>query len=93
MSWSEVILLVRGTSGEGPGLLSRYRDSLLAGRSVDRIPLRARFFAPAQNGPGAQPAPCNGHRVSFPRLNLPGRGLDHPPPSRAEVKERVELYL
>ena len=23
----------------------------------------------------------------------PGRGVDHPPPSSAEVKERVELYL
>jgi hypothetical protein len=23
----------------------------------------------------------------------PGRGVNHPPPSRAEVKEIVELYL
>jgi hypothetical protein len=23
----------------------------------------------------------------------PGRGVDHPPPSSAEVQERVELYL
>jgi hypothetical protein len=22
-----------------------------------------------------------------------GRGVDHPPPSNAEIKERVELYL
>ena len=31
--------------------------------------------------------------VSFPRVKRPGRGLDHPPPSSAEVKERVELYI
>ena len=30
---------------------------------------------------------------SFPGVKRPGRGADHPPPSRAEVKERVELYL
>jgi len=24
---------------------------------------------------------------------LPGRGIDHPPSSSAEVKETVELYL
>ena len=25
----------------------------------------------------------------FPGVKWPGRGVDHPPPSRAEVKERV----
>jgi hypothetical protein len=30
---------------------------------------------------------------SFPGVNRPGRGVDHTPPSSAEVKERVELYL
>jgi hypothetical protein len=35
----------------------------------------------------------NGYRVSFPVAKRPGRGVDHPPPSSAEVKERVELYL
>ena len=27
------------------------------------------------------------------RAEWPGRGVDHPPPSRAEVNERVDLYL
>ena len=27
------------------------------------------------------------------RLTAAGRGVDHPPPSSAEVKEKVELYL
>jgi hypothetical protein len=29
----------------------------------------------------------------FSRVNRPGRGVDHPPPSGAEVKETVKLYL
>ena len=29
----------------------------------------------------------------FPGLKWPGRGVDHPPQSIAEVKETVELYL
>jgi hypothetical protein len=28
-----------------------------------------------------------------PGVKRPGRGVDHPPPSSAEVKDRVELYL
>jgi len=30
---------------------------------------------------------------SFPGVNWPGHGIDHPPSSSAEVKKRVELYL
>ena len=33
------------------------------------------------------------YRLSFPRIKRPGRGVDHPPPSIAEVKERVEMCL
>jgi hypothetical protein len=33
----------------------------------------------------------NGYKVSFPGVKRPGRGVDHPSPSSAEVKERVEL--
>jgi len=35
----------------------------------------------------------NRNRVSFPGIKQPGRGVDHPPISKAEVKEIVELYL
>ena len=30
---------------------------------------------------------------SFPGVERQGRGIDHPPPSSAEVKERADLYL
>jgi hypothetical protein len=35
----------------------------------------------------------NGYRVSFLGEVRPGRGDDHAPPSSAEVKETVELYV
>jgi hypothetical protein len=35
----------------------------------------------------------NEYWVSFPAVKWPGCGIDHPPPSSAEVKERVQLYL
>jgi hypothetical protein len=52
-----------------------------------------RFSAPIQTGPGAYPASCTMCTGSFPGVKRPGRGVDHPPPSSAKVKERVELYL
>jgi hypothetical protein len=35
----------------------------------------------------------NGYRVNFSGVKQTGRGVDHPPLYRFEVKERVELYL
>jgi hypothetical protein len=52
----------------------------------------ARFSAPVQNGSEAHPASCAVGTGSFPGVKWPWRGVDHPPPSRAEVNERVELY-
>jgi len=49
--------------------------------------------APVQTGPGAHPASYTIGTGSFPGVKWPGRGVDHPPPSSAEVKERTELYL
>jgi len=66
--------------------LSRYSDLLRAGRSGDRFPVRARYSAPAQTGPGDHPA-------SFPGGKAAGMWRWPPTPSRAEVKERVKLHL
>jgi hypothetical protein len=52
-----------------------------------------RFSAPVQTGPEAHPASSKMSTESFPGVKRPGNGVDHPPPSSAEVKERVELYL
>ena len=64
---------------EGPGIESR-----LGG---------ARFSLRVQTDPGAHPASYTIGTGSFPGVKRPGRGVDHPPPSCAEVKERVRLYL
>jgi hypothetical protein len=57
-----------------PRKLSRYNDWLQAGRSGDRIPVRARFSAPVQTGPGAHPASCTMGTESFPGVKS-GRGV------------------
>jgi hypothetical protein len=75
------------------GIASHYSDLLRAGRSGDRIPVGARFSAPVHTGPRAHPASCTMGTGSFPGVKRPRRGVDHPPLSSAEVKERVELYL
>ena len=53
----------------------------------------ARFSASVQAGPGAHPVSYTKGTGFFPGVNRPGRGVDHPPPSSVEVKERIELYL
>ena len=63
---------------DGPGIESRWG---------------ARFSAPVQTGPGAHPASCTMGTGSFLGVKRPGRDVDHPPLSSAEVKEKVELYL
>jgi len=55
--------------------------------------MRGRFSAPVQKGTGAHPASCTKGTGSFPVINGPVRGFDHPHSSRAEIKERVEMYL
>jgi len=66
---------------------------LRAGWSGDRILVGARFSAPVQTGPGTHPASYTMGTGSFPGVKRPGRGVEHPLPFIAEVKERVELYL
>ena len=51
----------------------------------------ARFSVPARTGRGGHSASCMG--APFQGVKRPGRGVDHPVPRSAEVKERIELYL
>jgi DNA-binding transcriptional LysR family regulator len=70
---------------------SRYSDWLRAGRSRDRIPVGARFSAPVQTGPGAQPAPCTMGTGSFSGVKN-GRGvtlIPHPLPVPWSRKSRT----
>jgi hypothetical protein len=60
--------------GELVGRVSGYSDWLRAGRSGDRILVRARFSAPFQTDPGAHPASCTMGTVSFPGVES-GRGV------------------
>ena len=60
----------------------------------DRIPLGGgRFSAHVQTGPWAHSASYTMGTGSFSGVKWPGRGVDHPPPSSAEFKERVNLYM
>ena len=49
-----------------PGQLSRYNDSLRAGRSGYRIPVEAKSSMPLQTGPKAHLVPCTTGSGSFP---------------------------
>jgi hypothetical protein len=51
------------------------------------------FSTPVQTGPGDHPASYTMGTGSFPGVKRLERGVDHPPPSTAEVKERVQLYI
>jgi hypothetical protein len=74
--------------------IARYSDSLRAGRSGDRIPVGGEIFRTRPDRPwGPTSLLYNEYQVSFPEVKWLGRGVDHPSPFNAEVKERVELYL
>ena len=54
-------------------------DSVRTGRSVDRIPVGARFSASVQTGPGFYPAYYTMGTGYFPGVKRLGLGVDHPP--------------
>jgi hypothetical protein len=78
VGWDNSVGIATPYGLDGPGIESRWG---------------ARFSARVQTGPGAHPASYTMCTGSFPGVKRPGRDVDHPPPSSAEVKERVELYL
>ena len=60
---------------------------------LDGPEFESQWGAPIQSGPEAHPASCKMGTGSFPGVKRPGRGVDQPSPSSAEVKEIVQLYL
>jgi len=78
MGHDSAVSIATGYGLDGPGIESRWR---------------ARFSAAVHPGPGAQSASYTMGTGSFPGVKRPGRGVDHPPSSTAEVKVRVELQL
>jgi hypothetical protein len=51
------------------------------------------FSVTVQAGPKARPASCTVDTGSFPGIKRLERGVNHPPPFSAEVKERLEVYF
>jgi len=90
---TEFSLVLRPLNICGQGQLSRYRE-IATGWTVRGSNLgRARFFAPVQTGPESHTTSYTMGIGYFPVIKRPERSVDHPPPSGAKVKERVELYL
>jgi hypothetical protein len=54
-------------------------------------PVGGEIFRICPDHPGAHPTSYTMGTGSFPGVQRPGLGVDHPPSSSAEVKERVEL--
>jgi hypothetical protein len=71
-----------------PKRRNQHSDSLQTGLSVDIIPVGKRFSAFFQTSHGAHPVARKTDNRSFPGVKRPGRGVDHPPPSKAEVTKR-----
>jgi len=68
-------------------------DSLQAGQFTDQMLVGTRFSALIQSGPGACPASYRRGSVLFLGVKEPGCGVNHPPSSNTDIKERVQQYL
>jgi hypothetical protein len=76
--WNSVVGIATCYELDGPGIESRWGE----------------IFRSRPNRPWGPPSLLyNGYRVCFSGVKRPGRGVEHPPPSSARVKERVELCL
>jgi hypothetical protein len=77
-TWLTVVVTTRNLQyfdiTGGPGSSVGIATELRAGRSGDQIPVGARFFAPVQTGPGAQPASYTMGTGFFPGVKS-GRGV------------------
>ena len=71
------------------GIATRYR---LDGPGIESRWGRL-FPHPLRPALGANQPPMQWVPGLYRGVKRPGRGIDHPPPNSADVKERVELYL
>jgi hypothetical protein len=71
----------------GPRQLSRYSDSLRAGRCEDRIPVGQDLPHPSRPTLGPPSLLYNGYRV-FAWVKRPGRSVNHPPHLALKLKEK-----
>jgi hypothetical protein len=71
--------------------------SIMTGYGVDSPGIESwwevSFSVAVQTSPGAHPISCAMGTWYFPGVQQSRYGFDHLPPSSAEVKERVELYI
>ena len=84
-------IVIRPGRGSSVGIATRYG---LDGPGIE-FWWGAGFSAAVQNNPWAYPGSST-YKMgigSFPGVKCPGRGVHHPLPSSAEVKERVEVEL
>ena len=82
--WISVMYRTRNSS---VGIATRY--------GLDGPGIESQWGGPVQTGSEAHTHPASYimRTGSFPGVKQSRRGVDHPPPSSAEVKERIELYL
>ena len=74
-------------TAQGPGQLSRYSNSLRAGRSRNGISVGGEIFRTVQTGRGAHPASCIMGTGFFPGVKRPGRDVDNPPHLAPRLKK------
>ena len=90
---SFVVIFLRYHYAKG-GRLRRYSDWATGWTVRGSNPGECEVFHTRPDRPCGPPSLLySGYRVSFPGVKRPRRGVDHPPPSSADVKERVGLYL
>ena len=71
----------------GPGQLTRYSDTLRAGRSGDGIPLGVRTSAPVQTAPGPHLTSRTADTGAFLWVKRPSSGANHPPHLAPRLKK------
>jgi len=74
---SQWVLILHYLQERAPAWLSRYRNSIMGGRSGHRIPVGARFSAPGLTGLGTHPASHAMVTGSLLTVKRPRYGVNH----------------